>query len=331
MIKANAYGHGMFEVAHALESHRPGKGTAFGVSCVNEAVQLRDAGIASPILILQGTNCVAEVTEAAAKDFWLMLHNQQQLEQVLHADTSVPLRVWIKIDTGMHRLGFNIADLDTAVPALLASANVDPAMVMCTHLACADDLESPLTGQQVSRLKKCAAQYQLPMSIANSAAIMTWPESHTEWNRPGYMLYGNCPMGSMGDSVGLVPAMTMTSSLMSVREIAAGEGVGYGSVWVASKRSKIGTISIGYEDGYPRHAVNGTPVLVNGQRVPLAGRVSMGMLSVDLSSLDNVEPGDPVELWGENLSVNEVASYAGTIGYEILSGLTGRIPISYLS
>jgi len=181
-------------------------------------------------------------------------------------------------------------------------------------------------------MRSCARKYELGMSIANSAGIISWPETHARWNRPGYMLYGNSPMESYAsDSHGLSPAMSMNSEIITIKDIVAGEGIGYGLGWVAKKNTKIGTIAIGYGDGYPRHAPSGTPVLVNGQRVPLLGRVSMDLISVDLSSLEKVEVGDPVELWGQELSVNEVASAAGTIGYEILAGLTGRVPLRYQS
>lgn len=331
VIKANAYGHGAVEVARALQSYNASAVPAFAVAFFDEAVQLRDAGISRPILVLQGTTSEANIIEASEKDFWLVLNNPLQVDRVLRSDTKRRLRVWIKIDTGMHRLGLDEADLENTLQALRALPNVQNEMVLCTHLACADELNNPLTRQQVERLRSCAAKFKLPMSIANSAGIMAWPESHADWNRPGYMLYGNSPMGTYGgNSKDLVAAMTMSSQVMAIRDISAGEGIGYGHDWVAGKRSKIGVISIGYADGYPRHAGNGTPVLVNGQRVPLAGRVSMDMLSIDLTGLDHVKIGDPVELWGESLSVDEVASFAGTIGYEILGGLTGRVPITYL-
>jgi alanine racemase len=326
VIKANAYGHGAIEVARALQAAVP----AFAVAFFDEAVHLRDAGISQPILVLQGTTGAADVAEAAAKDFWLMLHNQQQVDRVLCSNTALPVRAWIKLDTGMHRLGLDAAELERVFAALSASANVQQDMVLCSHLACADDPGHPMTLQQVSQLRSYAAKYSLPISIANSAAIMCWPESHADWNRPGYMLYGNSPLGSFGgDSAGLIPAMTMTSRIISMRQLAPGDGTGYGLDWVAEKPSKLGMISMGYADGYPRHAPNGTPVLVNGQCVPLAGRVSMDMISVDLTGLEHVEVGDTAELWGENLSVNEVAACAGTIAYEILAGLTGRVPITY--
>jgi alanine racemase len=327
VIKANAYGHGAIEVARLLQAEVP----AFAVSFLDEAEQLRDAGIFRPILILQGIMGDADVAEAASKDFWLMLHSRQQVDKVLQSNTAKPVRVWIKVDTGMHRLGLAVNALDHVCKELSASANVQQEMVLCSHLACSDELANPVTGQQVKRLRAYAKNHGLPLSIANSAAIMSWPETHAEWNRPGYMLYGNSPFESNGvDRPELVPAMTMASEIMAIRQVPPGEGVGYGLDWVAERPSKIGTISIGYADGYPRHAGNGTPVLVNSQRVPLAGRVSMDMISVDLTELDQVAVGDPVELWGPGLSVNEVAACAGTIGYEILAGLTGRVPISYL-
>ncbi len=326
VIKANAYGHGVVEVARELQSSV----LAFAVAFFDEAVQLREAGITQPILILQGTTADSDVAEAAVNDFWLMMHCRQQVDRVLRANTPKPVCVWIKVDTGMNRLGLSVDELDEVVEALLASDNVHPDMVLCSHLACADELDNPMTIKQVSQTREYASMYGLPMSIANSAGIMCWPQTHAEWNRPGYMLYGNAPLDSQDASeTGLVPAMSMESEIISIRELSTGDGIGYGQNWQAKSATRVATIPIGYGDGYPRHAPNGTPVLVNGQWVPLAGSVSMDMISVDISGLDQVETGDRVELWGENLSVNEVAASAGTIGYEILAGLTGRVPITY--
>lgn len=326
VIKANAYGHGLVEVARALHDDAP----AFAVAFFAEAVQLRDAGITRPILILQGATGEENVAEAAARDFWLMLARQQQIDQVLSIKSTRPVRVWLKVETGMHRLGLEVEEAQSACEALSSSGNIQPDFVLCTHLACADDLASPVTNEQVRKLRSFAAQHRLPLSIANSAAIMAWPQSHTQWNRPGYMLYGNSPFATAvrGDD-GLLPAMTLASEIIAIRDVAPGEGVGYGLDWVAHRQSRIGIIAIGYGDGYPRHAPGGTPVLINGARVPLAGRVSMDMISVDLTDHHAARIGDPVELWGQNLSVNEVAASAGTIGYELLAGLTGRLPRVY--
>ena len=213
-------------------------------------------------------------------------------------------------DVLLYRPGAKLAEIEDIDRALHLRA-VDPGRL----------------GRQVDAL---AATYELPMSIANSAGIMYWPESHAQWNRPGYMLYGNSPAGAFdGDETGLVPAMSMNSEIFAVRQLAAGEGVGYGQRWTAKTKSTIGTIPIGYGDGYPRHAPDGTPVLVKGTRVPLVGAVSMDTISVDLTGFEDIMAGDPVELWGPSLSVNEVASHAGTIGYQILAGLSGRVPLVY--
>jgi alanine racemase len=326
VIKANAYGHGLLKVAQALEPEVP----AFAVAFIDEAVQLRDAGIRKPILVLQGATRAADIPDAAANDFWLLLHHQRQIEWLLSSGSPDPVKVWLEVDTGMHRLGFAPEALDEICGDLVSSPNVQQGMVLCTHLACADDLSNPMTSQQVSSIRSVSTKHELAMSIANSAGILCWPETHAEWNRPGYMLYGNSPMVPIGDdSPGLKPAMTMNSEIIAIRDVKAGQGVGYGIDWVARRHSKIGTVAIGYGDGYPRHAPSGTPLLVGGQRVPLAGKVSMDAISVDLTDIENVEVGDPVELWGQSLSVNEVAAAAGTIGYEILAGLTGRVPLLY--
>ena len=326
VIKANAYGHGMLEVAKSLEPEVP----AFAVAFMEEATQLRDAGIGKPILVLQGANHASEIAEAAANDFWMLMHHQGQVDWVLSSNLTQPVRIWIKADTGMHRFGFAPQAIDRVCEDLLASSNVCSGLVLCTHLACADDTANPMTARQVSAIRASADRFNLDLSIANSAGILSWPESHAQWNRPGYMLYGNSPMASVGnDSFGLSTAMSMQSEIIAIRDITPGEGVGYGQNWVARRPSRVGTIAIGYGDGYPRHAPNGTPVLVNGQRAPLVGRVSMDAITVDLTDLEKAEVGDRVELWGQELSVNEVASAAGTIGYEILAGLTGRVPLIY--
>jgi alanine racemase len=258
---------------------------------------------------------------------WLLLHQRRQIDWLLSAKLPAPVNVWLKVDTGMHRLGFAPEKLEQICADLHSSPNVQQKPVLCTHLACADDPDSPVTRRQLSLIRSCSSQHELAISIANSAGILFWPESHADWNRPGYMLYGLCPTGAVeNDTHGLRPAMTMRSEIISIRQVKPGEGVGYGHDWVACRNSKIGTIPIGYGDGYPRHAPSGTPVLVNDKRVGLVGRVSMDAITVDLTDLETVDVGDPVELWGQRLSVNEVAAISGTIGYEILAGLTGRVP-----
>lgn len=325
VVKANAYGHGMLEAARALED----PADALAVATMDEAVTLRDSGIEGPLLVLQGATTRDDVAEAAARGLWLMVHEQGQLEHLL-AHRGRPLGAWLKIDTGMHRLGFPPAEAAAACDALLTSEAVAQPPVLCTHLARADELDSPVTAQQLAGFARVTAGRDGPRSIANSAGILHWPGSHADWNRPGIMLYGCEPCGAFGADSELRPVMTVTSEIMAIRDVAAGEGVGYGHRWRAEGPARIGTVSVGYADGYPRHAKNGTPVWVRGRRAALAGTVSMDMITVDLTGRDDVSVGDPVELWGPNVPVNEVAACAGTIGYDLLAGMTSRLPRVYL-
>lgn len=328
VIKANAYGHGAQEIAEALQPLVP----AFAVALIEEAASLRKAGITKPIVVLQGVNDAAEIQTAAEHDFWLLLHRQRQVDELVSSKPVKPVGVWLKLDTGMHRMGFSPEQLGPVCKKLRSLKMVRQELVLCTHLACADNIQDPMTPRQANVARLCSRAHGLGLSIANSAGIMHWPITHAEWGRPGYMLYGNCPTGAFdGDSSELRPAMTMSSEVFAIRHLHEGEGVGYGQVWRAERPSIIGTVPIGYGDGYPRHAPSGTPVLVKGQRVPLVGRVSMDAIAIDLTEMKGVEIGDPVELWGENLSVNEVAAFSGTIGYEILAGLTGRVPLKHVT
>ena len=258
-----------------------------------------------------------------------MVHEHGQLQDLL-AHRGHPLTAWLKVDTGMHRLGIPPADVAAACDALLASGAVAQPPVLCTHLACADELEDPATELQLEVFAAVTAGRGLPRSIANSAGILHWPNSHAEWNRPGIMLYGCEPTGTFDGASELRPVMTVRSEIMAIRDIAAGEGVGYGHRWRAERPARIGTVSVGYADGYPRHAKNGTPVWVKGRRAELAGTVSMDMITVDLTGRDDVEVGDPVELWGPNVLVNEVAACADTIGYDLLAGMPARLPRAYV-
>jgi alanine racemase len=323
VIKANAYGHGMVEVAAALEPHTD----ALAVATIEEAFTLRTSGIEGPLLVLQGATSQGDVEEAAARGLWLMLHEAGQVESLKSAGGNEPITVWLKIDTGMHRLGFSPAQAASALETLAAFPRVTKPIVLCTHLACADDLQSPVTGQQLSAFSAFTHGRGLPLSIANSAGIMHWAASHAAWNRPGIMLYGCDPTDAFDRTeTKLKPVMSVVSEIMAIRDLQPGEGVGYGHRWKAESPARIGTISLGYGDGYPRHAPSGTPVLVNGKRAPLVGTVSMDMITVDLTGHDDVRVGDPVEAWGKNLLVNEVANHAGTIGYELLAGMTSRLP-----
>jgi len=326
VVKANAYGHGAIEVARALDSIAP----AFAVACIEEALELREAGINSPILLLEGVFGKGELELAAESGFWVVVENQMQLDLLVNTKLEKPVRVWVGIDSGMHRLGIDPSELDQYLSALEASDNVTSDVVLATHFASADEPDSPFTQLQTTNFEAITKGYSNPTSMANSAAIMAWPNTHATWIRPGYMLYGNSPLAVANEySEQLIPAMTLKSAVISVREIKDGETVGYAQSFQAAKPTKIATVAIGYGDGYPRIAKNGTPVLINGIEAPLAGRVSMDMITVDVSNIDDVKIGDEVILWGEQLSVNRVAECAGTIGYELLTRMPSRVPHIY--
>ena len=326
MVKANAYGHGAIKVSQALADIAP----AFGVACIEEALELRDAGIKQPVLLLEGAFDAAELKLAATKGFWVMIENHQQKEAIINADLAVPLTVWLGVDTGMHRLGFLPGDIAEVYKTLNSSRNISQPIVFTSHFACADDLNNKATLKQIDAFKACAPVTAL-QSLANSAAILAWPKAQREWQRPGYMLYGNSPFAVPQENADqLKPVMSFESAVISLRTIAAGESVGYTANWTAERDSTIATVTVGYGDGYPRNATNGTPVLINGVRCPLVGRVSMDMITVDVTDLREVAIGDKALLWGPELPVNEVASHCDTISYELLTRMPGRVPRVYL-
>jgi alanine racemase len=323
VIKSNAYGHGAVLVARALQPQVE----AFGVACIEEAHELRAGGLHKPVLLMQGVFEATELQDALQHDFWVMVENERQLGWIAELSGPALLRAWLKVDTGMGRLGFALHQARAVYRQLATCAVVHPEIVLTTHMARADELDCDSTTNQLARFDAALGDIDAPRSIANSPALMGWPAARAQWNRPGYMLYGCSPFATphpVADR--LRPVMTMQSAVISLHDIAPGEGVGYGSTWIASRHSRIATIAMGYCDGYPRHAVNGTPVLVNGRPAPLAGRVSMDMITVDVTELPGTRIGDPVELWGKHLSVNTVAAYCGTSGYEILARLSDRVP-----
>lgn len=322
VIKANAYGHGMLEVADALAPLAP----ALAVAILEEAVVLRDAGVDLPVLVLEGPRDAAGFAEARARDLTVMLHEPAQLAGL--AASRGPVKAWLKLDTGMHRLGFPPADIGAVLDELDGSLTGTP--VLCTHLACADEPGNAHTREQLRRFADATRGLELPASISNSAAILAWPESHADWNRPGYMLYGDSPLLAEHPSAEpLRPAMRFEAELIALRDIAPGEAVGYGARWTAERPAVIGTVAAGYGDGYPRHAPNGTPVFVNGRIAPLVGTVSMDMITIDLSGHDGLAVGATVELWGDNLPVRRVAEAVGTIGYELVTRVAERVPRVY--
>lgn len=325
VVKANAYGHGAVSVANALQEQVD----AFGVACTEEALELRDSGIRTPILLLEGVFSPDELRLADRHRLALVVHSAQQLSWVLQARPQQPLDCWIKVDTGMHRVGLDPSDLATAHTALQDAPHVGN-LVLMTHFAQADELGNPATVHQMTRFSEASAGLDAPRSLANSAAILAWPEAHADWVRPGIMLYGASPLGDAHPaSSGLRPVMHLESALIAVRDVPAGEAVGYGARFVCPRSMRVGVVAAGYADGYPRHAPDGTPVAVRGHVTRLIGRVSMDMLTVDLTGLGDRSPGDPVELWGRQVSANSVADACETIAYELFTGVGARVPRIY--
>lgn len=320
VIKADGYGHGLVRVARALA----GDAGRFAVACLEEAELLRAAGLEQPVLLLQGVHEAADLSRCETLGLEVAIHSHQQLQWL--ADTDARPVLWLKVNSGMNRLGFTAAELPAIVPGLADAGFTLRGMM--THFACADDAASDRSLSQTRVFEAATAAWPgLWRSVGNSAAHFRPGQPLYDWSRPGIMLYGSSPMiGQQGPEAGLKAVMTLQSRLISVRTLAPGDTVGYGDSWRADAPAVMGMVSIGYGDGYPRHAGTGTPVWVRGQRARLIGRVSMDMLAVDLTAIPGAEAGDMVELWGANISVDEVAVHAGTISYELLTGVTARVP-----
>lgn len=324
VIKANAYGHGMARIARALE-----QADGLAVARVDEGVRLRKAGCTQPITVLQGFVHNDELQQLLQHDLDSVIHSPHQID-LLQQQSAIQARlgVWLKMDTGMNRLGFKGGDFNAAYAQLQACPVVRQPINLISHFANADDLADDRTRRQIEQFNAATAAYPGQRSIANSAGIIGWPDSKGDWVRPGLMLYGCSPFADKtGADLGLKPVMSLHSRLIAVKNLAAGETVGYSGTWTCPADTRLGVISIGYGDGYHRHTQAGCPVLVNGKRVPLVGRVSMDMITVDLNSQAEAQPGDPVSLWGDGLPVEEIARFADTIPYTLLCGITQRVQI----
>jgi alanine racemase len=320
VIKADAYGHGSVNVAKVLSG-----ADGYAVATLGEARTLRAAGIQAPILLLAGVTEAGHFSEAAEKGLECIVHCYEQLDFLDSFDCKATLKVWLKVDTGMHRLGFMPADLPEVVSRLAQYAHVE-IVGMMTHMCCADELNRPeITERQLKAISRCALEGK-QITMANSASVIKWPETHADWVRPGIMLYGATPFADMtAKQIGLAAAMTLVAPVIAIKRLAEGESVGYGMRWTARRDSVIATLAIGYADGYPRHAPDGTPVWLNGKTVPISGRVCMDMLMVDVTELTDVKVGDLAELWGANLPVDEVGRYVDTIGYELITRVSPRV------
>jgi len=321
VIKANAYGHGLVPAAKALAET-----DGYAVARLDEGLALRAAGLTNRILLLEGVFSPDQLAIAAQQRFDLMVHSFEQLELLEARGGAETVSAWLKVDSGMNRLGFRIEQFAEAHLRLTRIANVAPDPTLVTHLANADDRRDPKTVGQLSAFGAATAGIPGARSIANSAAVLAWPDSRADWVRPGLLLYGVSPFPSgTGAELGLRPVMTLQTEVIAVKDVRSGETVGYGGSWRAERDTRMAVVAAGYGDGYPRGTGSGAPVLVNGRRAPLIGRVSMDMITVDVTDLPAVATGDPVVLWGDGVPVEEVARHAGTIPYELICGVSQRV------
>lgn len=327
VIKANAYGHGMVAVARALE-----KADALAVARIDEAMTLRAASVNNEIVLLEGVFSAAEMQLAGEHDFTLVIHNDQQLRWLEEYPARARFRCWLKVDTGMHRLGIARTETLPAMSRIRECEAVRQPPGLMTHLASAELEDDSLTGQQLAAFGALCQDWPGETSCANSAAVLLRPQSRASWVRPGLALYGVSPLPDItGEELGLRPAMCFETCLISVKDLQAGDAVGYNSTWVAQAPTRIGVAAVGYGDGYLRSFVNGTPVLVGGEPARLAGRVSMDMITLDLGRDSTAGVGTRVVLWGDELPVESLAASASTIPYELLCNVSARVHAEYIS
>ncbi|MGE5467240.1 MAG: alanine racemase [Ignavibacteria bacterium] len=319
VVKANAYGHGLARAVRALADATDG----FALVELDGALALRNAGLRQPILMLEGVYGPEEFAAYAELQLTPVLHRPEQVEWFVRADPPAGTSVYLKLNTGMNRLGLDEAEFRAALARLeTCRANV----TLMTHFADADEPRG--VAEQMRRLDAMRAGLHYPLCLANSAALLRYPETVGDWVRPGIMLYGSSPFPEVSAAaLGLEPVMTLETEVIAVRELGAGDRVGYGGNFVAPGPMRVGVVACGYGDGYPRHAPTGTPVLVDGRRTRTLGRVSMDKICVDLSGLPDVGIGAQAIMWGEGLSADEVAAAAGTVSYELFCALAPRVPV----
>jgi alanine racemase len=323
VVKANAYGHGLVQAANALR-----EADALAVARLDEGMQLRAAGIRQPIVVLEGVFSGAELTTAAEADFDLVVHDPEQV-RLLELDANKhAFPLWLKIDSGMNRLGFRPESFATIWRRIDTLATAPRVRRVMTHLARADEPDHAMTKEQLARFAAVTDKLGVETSIGNSAGTLLWPEARGNWVRPGLALYGVSPFaGREGVDFGLQSVMTLEAMVIAVRSVLAGETVGYGGAWRAARDSTIAIVAAGYGDGLARQLPSGTPVLVDGSSATLVGRVSMDMIAVDVTELRNVRVGSRAQLWGRDLPVEKIAARAGTIPYELLCGVSQRVPL----
>ena len=321
VVKADGYGHGLERVARALAG-----ADAFGVAALADAERLRAAGLSQRIVLLSGFDEASDLSQLRHLGVDTVVHHESQLAMLENDDGALPIRVWLKIDTGMHRLGF-APELAAGLQARLkALANVADDITLMTHFASSDEFGGELTRRQLGEFVNSTRGLAGAASLSNSAAVLGWPDAHCDWVRAGGALYGlSVVEGKAGSDFGLKPAMTLSTRLVAINRVAKGERIGYSATWECPEDMDIGVAAIGYGDGYPRAAPAGTPVLVNGARTQVIGRVSMDLMTIDLRGMAQAKVGDPVTLWGPQLPVEQVADASGTISYELTCSITRRV------
>ena len=324
VIKADAYGHGAIECARALSL---GEVDAFAVAYVEEAQALRNAGVREPILILEGAFDVDQVLTAQALDLWLVVHQQSQIEMLVSAlPASAGMSLWVKIDTGMNRLGFSPADA-SLISSTLRRNGLAAEVNWISHLSHADQMDNEFTLRQYLNFEAATAGLSGARSLAASAGMLSAPYTRMDWCRPGISLYGVAPVA--GEKISLRPAMTFSSRIFATRTVHEGETVGYGGVWRANRECRIGIVAAGYGDGYPRLATINTPILAEGCSVKVAGRVSMDTFAIDITDFPSLGVESEVELWGTDVKVEDVAKSVERIPYELLTGIK-RVPVRHI-
>jgi alanine racemase len=323
MVKANAYGCGLSTVVPVLNNVID----AFGVACLEEAMAVRRLGSNLPCILFQGAFTPDELEIVAQEQFECVVHHAAQLDWILRVPQKSKIKIWIKINTGMHRLGFEPHEIPEIINKLQQCAWVKDDISLMTHFASADEPNHPSNDVQIKKMNDILLPHaNITRSLANSAAILALPESHAEVVRPGIMLYGVSPFPNQtGQEIGLQPVMRFSSAITAIHHYPANAPIGYGGTWQRDVPTVIGIIPVGYGDGYPRSIASNTPVWIKNHFAPIVGRVSMDMLTVDLTDCPEIQLGDEVELWGEHVPVERVAQSAGTIGYELLCKVTSRV------
>jgi alanine racemase len=328
VVKDNAYGHGAVQIALTIQD----KVDALGVMFIDEAIQLRNAAVTIPLVVMCGFFNEAELHQIADYKLDTVIHNVNQVKILKNSKLKNKVNVWLEINSGLHRLGISFADVQPIYEILQTSPNVLNPIRFTTHFSDADEINKPKTMEQFADFAKCIAGIDGELCVSNSAAILNYPQLNLDWVRPGITLYGVSPLSSKTTvDLGLRPVMTLSSGIINIHHLKKGDTVGYGSEWVCPEDMVVGIVAIGYGDGYPRNACTGTPVLVKGKECQLIGRVAMDMINVDLRNCPDAKICDRVELWGERLPITKVAACANTISYELFCRINQRMRFEYLN